>query len=228
MGIVRKPRKKYSGPSHPWEGERIEEERILTKEYGLKNKKEIWKLTSKLSAIKKQAKRLVADTSDQGVKEQELLIKRLISLGILTEGASLDDILEISVKQLLARRLQSMILTQGIARTSKQARQMIAHGHITVNANKTNIPSYLVKTSDDLAYAPSSPFTDNEHPELVIVKKEDLKKVDVVELPLKEKPKETPTKTEAPKEVAEVKEETKTEAPKEVAEVKEEIKEVTE
>jgi len=45
---------------------------------------------------------------------------------------------------------------------------------------------------------------------------------------LKEKPKETPTKTEAPKEVAEVKEETKTEAPKEVAEVKEEIKEVTE
>jgi len=218
MGIVRKPRKKYSGPSHPWEGERIEEERGLTKEYGLKNKKEIWKLTSKLSAIKTQAKRLVADTSDQGTKEQELLIKRLISLGILTEGATLDDILEISVRQLLARRLQSMVLTQGIARTSKQARQMIAHGHITVNNNKTNIPSYLVKTSDDLAYAPASPFTDKEHPELVIVKKEDSKKVDVVEVPLKEKPKEAPAETEAPK--PEVKE-TKTEEKPETKEVKE-------
>jgi len=190
MGTVKKPRKKYSGPGHPWEAERIEEEKILTKEYGLKNKKEIWKITSKLRKIKTQAKKLIASTSEQSKTEEEQLILKLVSLGVLNEGSSLDNILEIDTKKLLNRRLQSMVLTKGLARTSKQARQMIAHGHIMINGKKTDIPSYMVtiKEEKDLLYYSNSKFTDKEHPELNMKKKD--KRVDVVEMPVKEKPKE--------------------------------------
>ncbi|MBT5215137.1 30S ribosomal protein S4 [Candidatus Woesearchaeota archaeon] len=197
MGTVKRLRKKYEGPSHPWEAERLEEERQLKKEYGLKNKKEIWKIASKLKGIKTQAKNLIADRSEQARKEEASLLEKLSNLGILKEGSTLDNILEINVGQLMARRLQSMAMTKGLARSSRQARQMISHGHITINNNKTSIPSYLVKVSEEasIEYSPNSKFKDPEHPELVIVKKEDINKIDVKALPAKEK-------VEAPKEEA--------------------------
>ena len=199
MGTVRRLKSKYTGPSHPWEAERIEEEKKLTKEYGLKNKKEIWKITSKLRGLKTQAKNLIADRSEQARKEEKLLLEKLASWGVLKGEATLDDVLEISVRQLLSRRLQSVTLTKGLARSSKQARQMISHGHITINKQKTNIPSYIVKISEEskMEYSQNSKFKDPEHPELNIKKKEDIKKVDVKAVPVKEKPKEV----EAPKEI---------------------------
>ena len=127
MGTVKRLRKKYEGPSHPWEAERLEEERQLKKEYGLKNKKEIWKIASKLKGIKTQAKNLIADRSEQARKEEASLLEKLSNLGILKEGSTLDNILEINVGQLMARRLQSMAMTKGLARSSRQARQMISH-----------------------------------------------------------------------------------------------------
>ena len=209
MGTVKRLRKKYEGPSHPWEAERLEEERQLKKEYGLKNKKEIWKIASKLKGIKTQAKNLIADRSEQARKEEASLLEKLSNLGILKEGSTLDNVLEINVGQLMARRLQSMAMTKGLARSSRQARQMISHGHITINKKKTNIPSYLVKISEEskMEYSQNSKFKDSEHPELNIQRKEDLKKVDVKEVPVKEKPKEAPTKekVEAPEQPKETK-----------------------
>ncbi len=221
MGTVRRLRSKFEGPSHPWEAERIEEEKKLTKEFGLKNKKEIWKTTSKLRGLKKQAKNLIADRSEQARKEEKLLLEKLANWGVLKEGATLDDVLEINTRQLLARRLQSVTLTKGLARSSKQARQMISHGHITINKKKTNIPSYLVKISEEskMEYSPNSKFKDPEHPELNVKKKEDIKKVDVKEVPVKPKEVETPTapepaKEETPKEQPAPAEQPKVEEPK--------------
>ena len=48
MGHPKKPKKQYSKPGHPWEAERIKEEASLRREYGMTNKKEIWRATSKL------------------------------------------------------------------------------------------------------------------------------------------------------------------------------------
>jgi small subunit ribosomal protein S4 len=174
MGTVTRLKRKYSGPNHPWEAVRIEEERIYKKEYGFKNKKEIWKSTSKIRKIKSQAKKLIASTTEQSRKEEKLLIDKLVKLGILKEGKTLDNILEIGQKELFNRRLQSMVLSKGLARTSKQARQMITHGHITINGRKTNIPSYLVQVSEEksITYSPNSSFNDKEHPERNIGKKE--------------------------------------------------------
>ena len=48
MGDPKKQRKKYETPLHPWQGERILAEKKIMEEYGLKNKKEIWKMNSML------------------------------------------------------------------------------------------------------------------------------------------------------------------------------------
>ncbi|MEK6835875.1 MAG: 30S ribosomal protein S4, partial [Nanoarchaeota archaeon] len=83
MGDPRKLRKKYQPPRHPWQGSRIEAEKVLTKEYGLKNKKEIWKAQSLLRKFAKEAKNLstIKTLHDQKLKEQ--LLTRLNKLNLL-------------------------------------------------------------------------------------------------------------------------------------------------
>ena len=60
MGDPRRLKKKYNTPQHPWQKTRIETEAVLRKEYGLKNKKEIWKMATQFKNFSDQAKRLIA------------------------------------------------------------------------------------------------------------------------------------------------------------------------
>ena len=46
------------------------------------------------------------------------------------------------------RRLDNVVYRMGFAMTRRQARQLVNHGHFTVNGKKVNIPSYLVKVGD--------------------------------------------------------------------------------
>jgi len=46
------------------------------------------------------------------------------------------------------RRLDNVVYRMGFAMTRRQARQLVNHGHFTVNGKKVNIPSYLVKAGD--------------------------------------------------------------------------------
>ncbi|HHZ03577.1 30S ribosomal protein S4 [Acetomicrobium hydrogeniformans] len=58
--------------------------------------------------------------------------------------------------QLLERRVDSVVYRLGIASSRAQARQLVTHGHITVNGKKLDIPSALVKVGDVIAVAPNS------------------------------------------------------------------------
>ena len=53
--------------------------------------------------------------------------------------------------QILESRLDNVIYRMGFAKTRQQARQMVSHGHITVNGKKVDIPSYLVKVGDEIS-----------------------------------------------------------------------------
>ena len=50
--------------------------------------------------------------------------------------------------QLLESRLDNVVYRLGLANTRREARQIVNHGHITVNGSKVDIPSYLVKPGD--------------------------------------------------------------------------------
>ena len=58
--------------------------------------------------------------------------------------------------QNLERRLDNTVYRAGFAKSRAQARQLVAHGHITINGRKTAIPSYEVKAGDTLAVIESS------------------------------------------------------------------------
>lgn len=53
--------------------------------------------------------------------------------------------------RLLERRLDNVIYRLGLAGSRAEARQLVRHGHFTVNGRKVNIPSYLVKVGDEIA-----------------------------------------------------------------------------
>lgn len=149
MGDPKKPRKKYSRPKSPWRSDQLAQELYLVGTYGLRNKRELWKAQTQLSKIRKQARRLLAASEDIRLREERKLLDSLIRKGLVKEGATLDDILSLTVEDVLAKRLQTVIFKKGLAVSPLQARQMIVHGHVTVGERVVRIPSYWVKRDEE-------------------------------------------------------------------------------
>lgn len=138
---MKRKHKQYSKPKRPYDAARIEEEVKIKKEYGLKNKREIWKADAKVRVMRQKAKRLIKATKD----EQEALFKRLQKMGL--DVSSISDVLGLDKTDYLSRRLQTVIFKKRIASTVKSARQMITHKKIIVNGNVVDSPSYIVPVS---------------------------------------------------------------------------------
>ncbi len=60
----------------------------------------------------------------------------------------------------LERRLDNVVFLLGFADSRKQARQMVLHGHFTINGRKTDVPSYSVKVGDLISWKESKKSTD--------------------------------------------------------------------
>lgn len=181
MGDPRRPRKKYDTPLHPWRREKIDSEKIILKEYGLKNKKELWKMESRLRGFFRQAKNIIS-TKDhpQSKKELDALLKKLSRYSLLTSDAKAEDILSINLKNILDRRLQTQVYRQGLARSISQARQFVVHGHIFIGERKLSVPSYLVSRDEEnkIRFDTLSSLSNAEHPERMQAKKQEEKTAD--------------------------------------------------
>jgi len=158
MGHPRKARKKYDTPSHPWNADRIKQENKLVQKYGLKNKKEVWKAETMVKRYRRDARELLGITSEHNSQERDQLLGHLIKLGILPENAKLEAVLDLTVEDVLRRRLQTVVLRKGLAYTAKEARVFVVHGHIAMNNKKIDSPSYLVKRGEEelIGYYPGS------------------------------------------------------------------------
>jgi small subunit ribosomal protein S4 len=62
----------------------------------------------------------------------------------------------VKLLQLLEMRLDNVVYRLGIAPTRSSARQLVNHGHIAVNGDKIDIPSYIVKVGDEVSLKTSS------------------------------------------------------------------------
>lgn len=147
---MKKEHKSYSRPKKPFEKSRIDEEVQIKKEYGLKNKKEIWKADAKVKSMREMAKRLISAKES----EQKLLFERLQKIGIKVN--SIGDVLGLTKKDYLDRRLQTVVLKKGIATTVNGARQLIIHQKILVDGRVVDSPSYVVpvKLEDKISTSP--------------------------------------------------------------------------
>ncbi len=170
MGDPKKFKKKYNTPSHPWNKLAIEQEKVISQEYGLKNKREIYIATTFLKKYRDIAKKLIADTTAQGQREKEQMMTKLLKLGLLPAGAKLDDILGLELKDIMERRLQSLIHRKRYSKTAKQARQFITHRHVLIADKEITSPSYIVSLEEEshIRFKPLSSLADENHPERTV------------------------------------------------------------
>ena len=149
MGDPKRQRKKFSKPSHPWQKERIEAEKELLKQYGLRRKYEIWKMDSMLKKFLNRAKIIIGQKTLQSEIEKKQLLERLYSMGLLKKDSKVEDVLNLTLKDILERRLQTLVQRKNITRTMMQAREFITHEHIKVGNRKITAPSYLVTVKEE-------------------------------------------------------------------------------
>jgi small subunit ribosomal protein S4 len=166
MGDTKKQRRKYETPRFPWRTDALQAELRLLGQYGLRNKRELWRHETALSKFRGIARSILAMPEEEGEKLRRQLLSRLNRLGILPEGAALDNVLDLSIEDLLERRLQSIVFQKGLAKSIHQARQLITHGHIAVGARRVSSPSYLVLRDDEaqINYANTSSIAKPDHP----------------------------------------------------------------
>lgn len=169
MGDPKFSRRKYETPTHPWQGPRIKEEDEFVRKYGLRNKRELWRAQTHLKKLRGQARTLLPGIlrgDEQAKREAQQLLARLNRVGVLDENAALDDVLALKVDSVLGRRLETVVYRKGLARSPKQARQFILHGHIGIEGRRVNVPGYLVPRAEEaaIAYSPTSELNNEAHP----------------------------------------------------------------
>jgi len=135
---MKRKHKTYSKPKRPFDKTRIDEEAKIKKEFGLKNKKEIWKAEARIKSIREKAKKLISANPE----EQQALFSKLKKIGLNAD--SIADVLSLDKKDYLRRRLQTIMVDKKLATTLKSARQLITHKKVLVDGNIVNSPSYIV------------------------------------------------------------------------------------
>lgn len=166
MGDPRKPHKSFETPRHPWRKDQLEEELHLVGEYGLRNKRELRRHETDLSQIRGIARTLLGSEEEKRAGLERQYLTSLARQGILPESATVDNILDLNVKDLMERRLQTVVHRTGLAKSIHQARQFVVHGHISVAGDIVSVPSYIVHRDQEsrIAFHKESPLINAQHP----------------------------------------------------------------
>jgi len=135
---MKRKHKAYSRPKRPFDKPRLEEEAQIKKEFGLKNKKEIWKAEAQIKSLREKAKKIISAKPE----EQNALFARLKKIGL--EVNSIADVLALDKRDYLKRRLQTVLVDKKFTTTTKTARQLISHKKVLVDGKVVDSPSYIV------------------------------------------------------------------------------------
>ena len=166
MGDPRRQKKKYVTPKRPFESDRFEQELQLIGLYGLRNKKELWKHRTELSRYRRTARSLLAQTEEERAIVEAELVNMLTRRGVLKKEPNLDNVLDLTLEDLLERRLQTIVFRKGLACSVHHARQLVTHGHIGLNGARATTPSRIItlEEEDHIGYTTKSPLNDTSHP----------------------------------------------------------------
>ena len=122
-----------AAPKRTYEKERLDLELKLCGEYGLRAKKEIWRVNRQLAHCRKAARVLLTleEKDPRRLFEGAALLKRLTSFGVLGDDKQkLDHVLELETQDFLERRLQTQIWKLDMAKSIHHARVLIKQRHI--------------------------------------------------------------------------------------------------
>ena len=154
-------RKTSKNPKKPFDKDRLVNELRIVGFYGLRNKREMWRVQLTLAKLRKAARQLLtlpeADARRQF--EGDALIRRIVRLGLLKENErQLDYVLGLTINQFMERRLQTLVAQRKLANSVHHARVMIRQRHIAIGKQMVNIPSFMVRVSSEqhIQIAPTS------------------------------------------------------------------------
>jgi len=155
--------KTYSTPRRPFEKARLDQELKLIGEFGLRNKREVWRVKLILANIRKAARELLTldEKEPRRLFEGNALLRRLVRIGVLDEGKmKLDYVLGLKIEDFLERRLQTQVFKLGLAKSIHHARVLIRQRHIRVRKQIVNVPSFVVRLDSQkhIDFSTKSPF----------------------------------------------------------------------
>ena len=155
--------KVYKSPRRPFEKERLDQELKLIGEFGLRNKREVWRVKYTLAKIRKAARTLLTleEKDPRRLFEGNALLRRLVRIGVLSEDKmKLDYVLGLRVEDFLERRLQTQVFKLGLAKSIHHARVLIRQKHIRVRRQIVNVPSFIVRLDSQkhIDFSLKSPF----------------------------------------------------------------------
>ncbi|CAE7578343.1 RPS9B [Symbiodinium sp. KB8] len=155
--------KTFRKPKRPFEKERLDGEMKIIGEYGLKNKREVWRVQYALAKIRTAARTLLTqeERSETRIFQGEALLRRMVRLGLLLESEKkLDFVLGLTTAKIMERRLQTKVFKLGLAKSIHHARTLIRQRHIRVGKQICDIPSFLVRLDSEkhIDFALTSPF----------------------------------------------------------------------
>ena len=149
MGDTKNFRRIWKKPKRPLNFDLKMEELKILGTFGLKTKRELWKVRTELSRVRNQARSLLALRQDVREQKEPILMNSLSKVGYVQSNATLDDVLNLEINDLLARRLQTIVQKKFYFKTPYQARQAVSHGHVLIGDQIVNIPSYLVNVDEE-------------------------------------------------------------------------------
>merc|ERR1712028_197681 len=143
--------------------ERLDAEMKIVGEYGLKNKREVWRVQYVLAKVRTAARQLLTldEKNEQRLFAGDALLRRMIRLGLLLESEKkLDFVLGLTAAKIMERRLQTKVFKLGLAKSIHHARCLIRQRHIRVGKQICDIPSFLVRLDSEkhIDFALTSPF----------------------------------------------------------------------
>jgi len=161
---IRNNSKTAKPPRRPFEKERLDNELKLVGEYGLKNKREVWRVQLTVAKIRAAARELLTleEKNPRRIFEGSALLRRLVRLGVLDETRQkLDYVLGLKIQDFLERRLQTQVLKLGLAKSIHHARVLIRQRHIRVGKQLVDVPSFMVRVDSQkhIDFALTSPYS---------------------------------------------------------------------
>lgn len=130
----------------------MDSELKIVGQYGLKNKREVWRVQLTLAKIRKAARELLKlePHDPRRIFEGNALLRRMGKLGLLAENEQkLDFVLGLTLSKFLERRLQTKVFKLNLAKSIHHARVLIRHRHIRVGRQIVNVPSFLVRVDSE-------------------------------------------------------------------------------
>ncbi|KAK2076637.1 40S ribosomal protein S9-2 [Prototheca wickerhamii] len=155
--------KTFKKPRRPFEKERLDAELKTVGEFGLRNKRELWRVQLVLSKFRSRARELLTleEKDPRRLFEGEALMRRMYRYGFLeAHEDKLDYVLALTPDRVLERRLQTQVFKLGLAKSIHHARVLIRQRHIRVGKQIVNVPSFLVRVDAQkhIDFALNSPF----------------------------------------------------------------------